>query len=103
MSPEHKTDMISGPPTLVNLSNDPKKGLAGTIDNEDIEKSQPIIFLHNNTILSTVQLFFSSLSLPYHNMFRPQPAAIINQKTNSVVSVRNANYTDRATAACRRS
>jgi hypothetical protein len=25
------------------------------------------------------------------------------QKTNSVVSVRKANYTDRATAACRRS
>jgi hypothetical protein len=35
--------MISGPPTLVNLSNDPKKGLVGTIDNEDIEKSEAII------------------------------------------------------------
>jgi hypothetical protein len=29
--------MISGPPTLVNLSNDPKKGLVGTIDYGDIE------------------------------------------------------------------
>jgi hypothetical protein len=39
-SPRHKTDMVSGPPTLLNLSNNPKKGLVGTIDYKDIEKSR---------------------------------------------------------------
>jgi hypothetical protein len=42
-------NMISGPPTLVNLSNtrNPKNGLVGSIDNEDIEKSEAIVLFIN--------------------------------------------------------
>jgi hypothetical protein len=57
--------MISGPPTLVNLSNDKKKGLAATIDIENIEKSEAIVLFTNEESLSKSPLAEISL---YNNM-----------------------------------
>jgi hypothetical protein len=44
--------MISGPPTLVNFSDGPKKGLVGTIDKEDLKKSETIVLFINEENLS---------------------------------------------------
>jgi hypothetical protein len=61
MSPQHKADMVSGPPTLVNLSNGPKKGLVGTIDNEDIDRSEAVVLFINEESLSRSPLVEISL------------------------------------------
>lgn len=46
MSPQ-----VSGPPTFVNFSNGPTKGLVGTIDNEDIERSEArLLFVNEGSL-----------------------------------------------------
>jgi hypothetical protein len=61
MSPQHKTDVISGSPTLVNLSDDPKKELTGILGNEDIEKSEAVVLFINEESLSKSPLVGNSL------------------------------------------
>jgi hypothetical protein len=43
--------MISGPPTLFNFSNGPTKGLVGTINNDDVERSEArVLFINEGNL-----------------------------------------------------